>query len=228
MADAGTRILVSKDGPYLVDGALPVTKQVIVVDENHDCVAWQEAERLPERGSCALCRCGESSAKPYCDGSHLTVTFDGTETAQHTSYTDVATSQEGPALVLRDELDLCAEARFCAAKGAIWKRVMQDDEESSDVVIAQSEMCPSGRYVAVDRSTGLAHEPALEPSIAIIEDPSAGVSGPLWVRGGVLVVSATGEPYEVRNRVTLCRCGGSRNKPFCDSAHVEIGFDDGE
>lgn len=227
MPDLSTpRIRVAKNGPYLIDGGLPLTKQIIVVDEARESVAWQEGERLPERGSCALCRCGSSAAKPYCDGSHLTVAFDGTETAPHTTYAEVATAIEGPALVLRDELDLCAESRFCSAKGKIWHRVSQDDDESHSVVVEQASMCPSGRYTAADRATGRVHEPDLEPSIGVIEDPSQGVSGPLWVRGGVPVESAAGERYEVRNRVTLCRCGGSKNKPFCDSTHVDIGFND--
>ncbi len=55
--------------------------------------------------------------------------------------------------------------------------------------------------------------------LALIEDPGIGVSGPIWVRGGVRIESAEGKIYEIRNRVTLCRCGKSKNKPFCDSAH---------
>jgi CDGSH-type Zn-finger protein len=39
------------------------------------------------------------------------------------------------------------------------------------------------------------------------------------VRGGITIESADGVPYEVRNRVTLCRCGRSDNKPFCDASH---------
>lgn len=227
MSEARTpRIRVTKDGPYLIDGGLPLTKQIIVVDEKRESVAWEEGERLPERGSCALCRCGASSAKPYCDGSHHTVGFDGTETAKHTNYAEVATAIEGADIVLLDELDLCAESRFCSAKGKIWHRVTQDDAAAHATVIEQAGMCPSGRYTAADRATGRFHEPDLEPSIGVIEDPSQGVSGPLWIRGGVPVESADGAPYEVRNRVTLCRCGGSRNKPFCDSTHVDIGFND--
>ncbi len=65
-----------------------------------------------------------------------------------------------------------------------------------------------------------------EPSIWLIEDPSLGVSGALWVRGGIPVVSADGTPYEVRNRVTLCRWGQSKNKPFCDGSHIATGFTD--
>ena len=66
-----------------------------------------------------------------------------------------------------------------------------------------------------------------KPSIGLVEDPSVGVSGPLWVRGGIPVVSSDGVQYEPRNRTTLCRCGASRNKPFCDGTHAAIGFDDG-
>lgn len=62
-------------------------------------------------------------------------------------------------------------------------------------------------------------EPPLAHSIGLIKDPTIGVDGPLWVRGGIPVFSAEGKLYEVRNRVTLCRCGKSTNKPFCDSSH---------
>jgi CDGSH-type Zn-finger protein len=52
------------------------------------------------------------------------------------------------------------------------------------------------------------------------------VSGPIWVRGGIEIESAEGHAYQVRNRVTLCRCGKSQNKPFCDGSHVAHGFHD--
>jgi len=228
MSDTGgPRVRVTKNGPYLLDGVLPIAKQTIVVDDKHESVAWQESERR-EQDSCALCRCGGSGIKPYCDGTHGVIGFDGTETASDTPYVEAATAIEGPSLVLMDEVDLCAQARFCAAKGKVWRRVVEDDDESREIVIEQSNLCPSGRYTAVDRDTALVHEPDLEQSIGLVEDPHAGVSGPVWVRGRVPVISADGRPYEVRNRVTLCRCGGSKNKPFCDSTHVDIGFDDSE
>ncbi len=80
--------------------------------------------------------------------------------------------------------------------------------------------------MAWDRETKEPLEPHFERSIGIVEDPAEGVAGPLWVRGGIPVVAADGEPYEVRNRVTLCRCGASKNKPFCDASHASIGFTD--
>ena len=67
-----------------------------------------------------------------------------------------------------------------------------------------------------DKATGLPIEPELEPSLGLIEDTEKKVSGPIWVRGGIPVVSAEGTTYEIRNRLTLCRCGRSANKSFCD------------
>ena len=61
----------------------------------------------------------------------------------------------------------------------------------------------------------------------MVEDPALECSGPLWVRGGITVESKDGSSYERRNRVTLCRCGASSNKPFCDGSHASIKFDDG-
>jgi CDGSH-type Zn-finger protein len=61
-----------------------------------------------------------------------------------------------------------------------------------------------------------------------VQDTAQDVSGPIWVRGGLPVTGADGREYEVRNRMTLCRCGASTNKPFCDGSHVSIGFNDQE
>ena len=66
-------------------------------------------------------------------------------------------------------------------------------------------------------------EPKLPREIAVVEDEPEGKHGPLWVRGGIEIEAEDGTVYEVRNRVTLCRCGGSGNKPFCDAMHMEDG-----
>jgi hypothetical protein len=87
------------------------------------------------------------------------------------------------------------------------------------MMIEEAADCPSGRLVIYDKKTGKPIEPTFEPSIALVEDPNIKVSGPLWVRGGIPIKSSDGTLYETRNRVTLCRCGKSQNKPFCDSSH---------
>jgi CDGSH-type Zn-finger protein len=222
----GPAIQVTADGPYLVTGAVPVTRRTILTDGSGESVAWSVAEHLATKPACALCRCGASDTKPYCDGSHATIGFDGMETATYAPYEEVAVAIGGPRLVLMDHVDLCADARFCAAKGKAWHRVERDDDESREIVIEESNLCPAGRYTAVDPD-GTVHEPHLELEIGLVEDPEAGVSGPLWVQGGIPVVAADGSPYQARNRVTLCRCGTSSNKPFCDGTHIESGFDDG-
>jgi hypothetical protein len=70
-------------------------------------------------------------------------------------------------------------------------------------------------------------EPKVDPSIGLVEDPAQKYSGPIWARRGIRVEAADGTSYEVRNRVTLCRCGASKNKPYCDGQHAAVGFNDG-
>jgi hypothetical protein len=82
-------------------------------------------------------------------------------------------------------------------------------------------LCPSGALTQQPAAGDPGEEPTFEPSIAVVRD------GPLWVRGGIPITSADGSPYEVRNRVTLCRCGQSSNKPYCDGSHDRTGFRDG-
>ena len=78
-----------------------------------------------------------------------------------------------------------------------------------------------------DKESGNVVEQELPASIGVIEDPALGCSGPLWVRGGIPIESEDGKAYEVRNRVTLCRCGASNNMPFCNGSHASIKFQDG-
>ena len=222
----GMRIRVTKNGPYIVSGGVPISVEMIVSDDAGESAGWERGRDLEKRETCGLCRCGQSSTKPYCDGTHATVGFDGTEVASFEPYADSCEVLKGPRVDVQDLKSLCADARFCHAQGTVWHRVDDDDEEAADVVVRESKLCPSGRYTAVDKATGLPHEPDLEPTIGLVQDPQMGVSGPIWVKGGIQVESADGRAYEVRNRVTLCRCGKSKNKPFCDGSHIADGFHD--
>jgi uncharacterized Fe-S cluster protein YjdI len=128
----------------------------------------------------------------------------------------------GPALTLADNKQLCVHARFCMRAGGIWNLVKRsDNQEARDIAIEEACNCPSGRLVIKDNESGKAIEPEFEKSIVIIEYPPRDEHGPLWVRGGIPIESSDGKPYEIRNRVTLCRCGRSQNKPFCDGSHIE-------
>ena len=215
-----TKIKVSKNGPYIVSGEIPIQKQVIIADSDGTANEWQPSAKYPPQKTCLLCRCGQSKNKPFCDGTHSKTGFDGTETAGEEPYLNQPKKIDGPALKLSDTEDLCASARFCHRAGGIWNLVPKsDDPESKQVAIEENCDCPSGRLVIADKKTGDVIEPNLPKSVGLIEDPAMGVSGPIWVRGGVPVESADGKTYKIRNRVTLCRCGKSGNKPFCDSSH---------
>ena len=222
------RIVVSKNGPYLVYGRLPIAMQTIVPNAERMSWDWLEGRSFDTDEEVALCRCGQSGHKPFCDGTHEKVHFNGRETASREPYAKLAETLPGPTMDLTDEENLCAFARFCDPGGKIWSLIERtDDPKVRDLVIREAGHCPSGRLVVHDRGNGNTHEPELPPSVGVVEDPALHVSGPLWVRGGVRVDSEDGQAYEVRNRVTLCRCGASRNKPFCDGSHASIKFRDG-
>jgi CDGSH-type Zn-finger protein len=106
--------------------------------------------------------------------------------------------------------------------------LQSDNPEDKKTAIQIASNCNSGRFVVWDKKTKTSIEPDFEPSIAVTEEPEKGVSGPLWVRGGIKIVSSDGDIYEVRNRVTLCRCGKSTNKPYCDGTHIMTSFNDGD
>ena len=214
------KIKVTKNGPYVVSGGIPVCEQAITTDSEGIPTQWTQLVKYPAKESCTLCRCGHSENKPFCDGTHTKIHFDGTETAGQETYLNKPVEIDGPALKLTDVTELCASARFCHRAGGIWKLVPRsDNSEAKKIACDEACDCPSGRLVVQDKKTKEIVEPKFEKSVSLVEDPAIGVSGPIWVRGRVTVESADGKTYKIRNRVTLCRCGKSQNKPFCDSSH---------
>lgn len=223
------KIMITKDGPYLVSGGLPIDKQIIGIGEDDEPENWIKDKKVSSGESCALCRCGESKNKPFCDGAHGKVGFDGKETASKNPYDKQAKVLDGPTLKLKDAFALCARARFCERDAGTWELTTHsDDQKARELAIEEACKCPSGRLVECDKKTGKIFEKEFEQSIGLVEDPQKKVSGPIWLKGGVPVESSDGTTYEVRNRQTLCRCGKSQNKPFCDGSHIDAGFNDGD
>lgn len=221
------KVKITKNGPYMVSGNLPLSEEIIGANSEGESVKWERGRKQPPWAQVALCRCGHSSHKPYCDGTHTKIGFDGTETASRAPYREQAKTIRGPSMTLTDVESLCASGRFCDPNGSVWNLVNQTGDESARAnFVRQTCDCPSGRLVAWDNATGMPIEPVLPPSIGLIHDPVNSCLGPLWLRGGVQLVGADGFEYEIRNRMTLCRCGASKNKPFCDGTHVAIGFND--
>jgi CDGSH-type Zn-finger protein len=226
---ADMKIVVSKDGPYVVTGDVPLSIQTIAPNKQGLSWDWKQGKGFETKKSeYSLCRCGQSKTKPFCDSTHSKIHFNGTETATRKPYIRQAETFEGPSLTLSDAENLCAFARFCDPGGKIWSLIERtDDPQVRDLTIREANHCPAGRLVVRDNETGKIIEEKLPPYIGVIEDPALGCSGPLWVRGGIPIESHDGKPYEVRNRVTLCRCGASSNMPFCNGSHASIKFQDG-
>jgi CDGSH-type Zn-finger protein len=213
------KIMVSKNGPYVVSGSIPLFYMIIECDKQGIPARWVKGETLKTSENYGLCRCGQSKNKPFCDGTHVKTSFDGSETSDMV-YTDKAKKIDGPELVLSDIEILCASARFCHRGGDIWINVPKsDDPKIKQIAVEDACDCPSGRLIVADKKTGETIDPELGKSIGVIQDPAIGTDGPLWIRGAIPIYSADGKLYEVRNRATLCRCGKSTNKPFCDSSH---------
>lgn len=213
-------IKVLKNGPYEVVGDIPMDHLRYVPNPKGYSLDYEEIEKYPLQETYYLCRCGKSKNKPYCDGSH-NPDFDGTETAEQKTYDEMAKSIEGIQLDLMDAEELCAGARFCDTKSGTWNLTTRaENPEAKDIVLHQTQSCPSGRLTAVTKE-GKRIEPELEKEISILEDPAAKVMAPIWVKGGIDIESAEGFVYPARNRVTLCRCGKSKNKPFCDASHFK-------
>jgi CDGSH-type Zn-finger protein len=213
-------IKIMKNGPYLVTGNVPLYEQIIISDRNGTAYEYRQGARYPAKQTYVLCRCGRSKTMPYCDGMHEKIGFDGRETASRAPFSEQAEVYEGPGLVMEDVQNLCVSARFCHLGGGTWNLLDDaDDPEARVLAIRGACDCPAGRLVMHDAGTGKAIENEYEPSIVLLRDEFTGTTGPIWVRGGIPIESCDGTLYEVRNRVTLCRCGRSENMPFCDASH---------
>lgn len=226
---AAARITIVEHGPYRVQGGVPLAQDAIAPCEDGTHLEYRRVKDYDVgAGDYHLCRCGRSHRAPFCDGTHVRTGFDGRETASRQSFEQRANRFDGDDAHLLDD-GRCAFARLCHRKGgSVWSLTENGSsaEESAEAVRA-SWHCPTGRLVHIDGQTGAAYEQDFEPSILAMEDVQKGCSGPLFVRGGVRLVSADGSLYEQRNRYALCRCGLSRTMPFCDASHVSCGFSDG-
>jgi len=225
--DEKYHIEILPHGPYLVYGNPPLRQEILVLNE--EGIPWEYAQGqsyATTENPTALCRCGHSAKAPYCDGSHTHVNWDSGLTAENVPLLENAVFIDGPTVQLADNPDYCAHARICMAKNTVWKNTKHSGHpESRDIAIHETVLCPSGRLKIREEGKEEYIEPTLKPEISLIEDPQKKCSGPLWVKGGI-PVNGPDTPYEQRNRVTLCRCGSSSNKPFCDGTHIDTHFND--
>lgn len=170
----------------------------------------------------ALCRCGASKNKPFCDGSHKEIGF--ASARGDVAERDEVSAYTGNGVTVHYNRLICSHAGQCSAKHAEifnpsrnpWIAPDQGSIEDIEEVVAA---CPSG---ALRYSTGGAEPRHLEHDECAI---SVEKDGPYHVQNveidGVRWAQGASE-----RKFVLCRCGLSGNKPFCDGAHYDAKWRD--
>lgn len=217
------KITILPKGPYKVEGHLPLAPITIVADEKGASVAWEVGDDLCEEAPAvySLCRCGLSADKPFCDGAHVQGGFTGEEVAAHgTDGSERTKYYVGSAVDLLDEEKLCASFRFCDAPPRIWDAALDSAKPGyTEIAKTQARNCLAGRLTIIDKD-GTPVEEDYSAKIGVVNDPQRGHGGPLVVVSSVPLIGADGREYRRRNRMALCRCGETKNMPFCDGGHL--------
>ena len=196
------------NGPYLVT--------------NVERLKNSRGEPIDARPRMALCRCGGSGNKPFCDGTHARIGFDSEKLEGRTP--DRRDTYVGAAVTIHDNRGICQHAGFCTDNLAAVFKLHQDpwidpNGASADAVIAQVRQCPSGALSYSVRGTEH-RDQNRSPVMTVSRD------GPYRVTGGVELKTEPWGEGASREHYALCRCGGSKNKPFCDGTHWYNGFKD--
>ncbi len=170
----------------------------------------------------ALCRCGHSKTKPFCDGSHKEAGFQsrGGEPAGK----DRLLTYEGSEVTVTYNPLLCSHAAECGRLAShvfnpSQKPWVQPDSGTVAEVKAVVAACPSGA-LALKREDGSREHRLSDRCDVVIEK-----NGPYWVQNVKCPVGAQGEGMSSKKYV-LCRCGLSGNKPYCDGTHRDEGWTD--
>lgn len=172
----------------------------------------------------ALCRCGGSKSKPFCDGTHISNGFRSDKAPDRTP--DKRNDYAGKEVVVHDNRGVCSHAGYCTERLAAVFR--EDDEPWIDPngakarqIIDAVKRCPSGALsYSVKAVAHLDQERA--PRVTVSKD------GPYCLEGGIEMPGVEFGAGASREHYCLCRCGRSKNKPFCDGTHWEVKFNDAQ
>ena len=218
MASLPPGIVTAKDGPYLVTNAAAVRDPL--------------GERLALPPQLALCRCGASATKPFCDGTHATSGFSDGKDPERVP--DRRGTYPGEQVTIFDNRGICQHSGLCSDRLPTAFRTRAEpfvapSGARMDELVRAVRDCPSGALsLAFDRveARDLADWHGVrEQAIEITQD------GPYRVTGGLPLADASGADVpraagSSREHYALCRCGHSRNKPFCSGMHWYVGFRD--
>ena len=201
---------LQKDGPLKVSGLTAFKNS--------------RGEAITARKTVFLCRCGDSRNRPFCDGTHVQTGFTGARSDDRVP--DKLERYEGREVTVLDNRGVCSHAGYCTAGlPAVWRSAAEPwiDPDGADkaAVVEIIRKCPSGAlaYLEDGQLRTDFHEAA---EIQVSRD------GPYVVRGGVELKDCEFGEGASREHYVLCRCGASRNKPFCDGSHWYAGFHDDE
>lgn len=130
----------------------------------------------------------------------------------------------GDGIVLGWELARCIHARECVqGLPGVFDPQRRPWIDTSGVTAADLaeviRRCPSGALTYEPTERALEAEAHDGVEVRIVP------GGPLVVRGEVRVTAPDGTELATTPRATLCRCGGSANKPFCDGTHLTNAFE---
>lgn len=201
-------ITCAKNGPMIVKGL-----------ENF---IDSDGKRLETKPSMGLCRCGASLNKPWCDGSHKNIGFTDEVSPDRTE--DKITRYEGKGITILNNPLLCSVAQYCHTElESVFNESkepwIEPDGDTLEHIKALIEKCPSG---ALSYSINDQPQPVSDCEATITIEKN----GPLRITGGIEVTDTIWGQGASQEHYTLCRCGASKNKPFCDGSHITINFDD--
>ena len=211
-------IQVALDGPYLVTGAERVRN-------------WL-GESIEVPPMAALCRCGLSKIKPFCDGAHAEAGFSGDKDPKRVE--DRRDTYVGQQITILDNRGTCQHAGYCSDRLASAFRLDREPFVAPsggrmDEIIRAVRDCPSGALSyaldGVEARDAVDRHGSREPAIEVTRD------GPYRITGAFPLSDERGRPV-ARNagaspeHYALCRCGHSQNKPFCSGMHWYVDFKD--
>jgi CDGSH-type Zn-finger protein len=196
------------NGPYLVTNVAALTNS--------------RGENVDARPRMALCRCGGSGNKPFCDGTHARIGFESRKLDGRTP--DHRDTYIGAEVTIHDNRGICQHAGFCTDQLASVFKLHQEpwidpNGAAAQAIIAQVRQCPSGALSYSVRGTEH-RDQSRSPAIAVSKD------GPYRVTGNMELETEPWGEGASKEHYALCRCGGSKNKPFCDGTHWYISFKD--
>ena len=203
-----SKITSAPNGPYIVNN----------LEKLHN----SKGEQIQTKNVIALCRCGASANKPFCDGTHAKIGFSDANLEGRAE--DKRDNYVGAEITIHDNRGICSHAGLCTdglPKVFLYGKEPWIDPNgaTSEEIVRTIEKCPSG---ALSYSiAGVEHrDQDREPEITVAKNGPYVVTGGLELAGVIRGQEASEECY------TLCRCGGSKNKPFCDGTHWSIKFQD--